>query len=120
MKFYLYLLFILMVAFLLILSFFIIGMNPYNLDLLSKTIFFVVLFGALCSAFTLLFFYIRIKLNQKISATQGLKLSLRQAALFTFIVVGLFLFLVLNILNLWTITLYFAILILVELIIKAK
>lgn len=120
LKIYLYGLFFLTLAFWITIGILFFTANPFKADQTTLIIFFVALFGAILTSLSLIGFYFRVIFFKNINLNIGLKCALRQGFLAAFLVVGIMVFSALNILNLWTISLYFVILILIELILKAR
>ncbi len=117
---YLYGLFFLSLAFLVTVLIIILGVNPFHTDSVNLILFFVALFFMLTSFFTLLLFYVKVKFFKNTTLRAGLKTAFLQGFIISLLLSGILVFAALNILNLWTISLYFVILILIELILRVK
>jgi hypothetical protein len=119
-KAYLYGLFFLSLAFLTTLGLIILTVNPYDTTVVNIILFFLSLLGFLTATLALFCFYLRVHFSRKIETKKFLQSALSSAFFIACFLVGILVFLALNIANLWTIGLYFAILVLIGLILKAR
>lgn len=95
-------------------------LNPYESTGLALTLFFVSLFFALISTFTIVGFYLRKWLTNNELHFNFINISLRQGILLSFCAIGCLAFLLLGVLTWWDGLLLVAIITLVELYLTAK
>lgn len=92
--------------------------NPLTGDFWVFSAFFLSLFLAITGSLTLFLFYLRRRFFKVSAVFKMLKTSVRQASLISLFIIGLLVFLSLSILNLWTISLIFVFIILLDLLLK--
>jgi len=119
MKIYLYAIFILTILLWLSFGATVILTDPTKAQILVFLAFFICLFLALTGSIGLLLFYLRLRFAKKGEILGHLKLSLRQAGLLSIFVIGLLVFSAFSILSIWTGSLLFVFIILLEFVLKA-
>jgi hypothetical protein len=120
LRFYLSSLFFLSLVFWSIFFIFIFYINPFKADNLTFSLFFISLFVALCSTFTLLGFYIRLRFSKKEAVLNYFLSALRQGALIAIFILAILGFSALSILTWWSASLLLSVIILLELIFRTK
>lgn len=95
-------------------------LDPFESTGLALAFFFLSLFVALVSTFTVLGFYFRVWLNKNEIYYNHINIAFRQGLLLTFIALGCLLFQLLGVLTWWSGLLYIAAITLVEFYFMAK
>lgn len=120
LRLYLYTVFFLTLIFWIAFFIFVFYFNPTKIDFLAFVIFFLDLFAALFGTFTLIGFYMRVRFSKKEVGLNMFKTSLRQGFVFAIFIIGVLIFLALKIFSWWSVSLFLVVIILIELILRAR
>jgi len=94
--------------------------NPLQAEISIFLAFFITIFSALWGTITLLLFYFKMRLGRKGRELESLKNSLRQGGLFSLFLICLLVLRAFNLLSIWTGSLTFVFIFLLELVLRIK
>ena len=94
--------------------------NPLQAEISIFLAFFITIFSALWGTITLLLFYFKIRMGRKGRELESLKNSLRQGGLFSLFLICLLVLRAFNLLSIWTGSLTFVFIFLLELVLRIK
>lgn len=117
---YLYFIFVLTILFWLLFGAIVYLTNPLKAELLVFLAFFTSLFLGLWGFFILILFYLKSRFGKKGLDLEYLKSCLRQGGLFSLFLISVLVFSAFSLLNIWTVSLAFVFIFLLELVLRMK